>query len=67
MWEINHGIFKPTVELVGITTIAYVFRPQSGEKTLQKFLNGVFLSQRDIIDLQESNGNVDVKSRSNIE
>ena len=63
IWEANHEVFKPTMELTGITRIEYKYYAGSGEVRLQKFFNSVLLSDRPVSDLHESMAMV-VKSRS---
>jgi len=62
-WEANQSLFKPTMELSGITRIEYQYFAGSGEVRLQKLFNNVLLSDRAVSDLHESMAMV-VKSRS---
>jgi len=62
-WEANQSLFKPTIELVGITRIEYKHYAGSSEVRLQKFFNNVLLSDRTVSDLHESMAMI-VKSRS---
>ena len=54
VWEANQSLFKPTIELVGITRIEYKYYAGSGEVRLQKFFNSVLLGDRAVSDLHES-------------
>lgn len=63
VWEANQSLFKPTIELVGITRIEYKYYAGSGEVRLQKFFISALLSDRAVSDLHESMAMV-VKSRS---
>ncbi len=63
IWDVNHSLFKPTIELLGLTRIEYWYFSDPSAVVLRKYAGNILLSEREVNDVHESMA-MAVKSRS---